>query len=316
MGLDFSFLNERLSGSVEGYYRTTFDLLNYVSAPLGTNFSSRVLSNVGSILNKGVEINLNGVPVETRDWHWSIGGNVTFQDIKITKLLQAGNEDNYSVHVGTTMGSNEGYSSVYKTGYAPFTYYLYRQVYDQNSAPIYNALYDKSGDGKISEEDRYLTGKSPNPWMFFGVNTHLRYKNWDFSINGHGSLGNFALNKVRKGYATSFGLVDEASKGYLSNLNKDFLYPTWIGTMSTPQVYSDLWLEDASFFKIDDINLGYTFKIGKDWIDSIRLAASVQNVCTFTRYTGLDPELTSIDGVDSNFIPRPRLYTLRLNINF
>ena len=316
VGLDFSFLNERLSGSVEGYYRTTFDLLNNVSAPLGTNFSSRVLSNVGSILNKGVEINLNGVPVETRDWHWSIGGNVTFQDIKITKLLQAGNEDNYSVHVGTTMGSNEGYSSVYKTGYAPYTYYLYRQVYDQNGAPIYNALYDKSGDGKISEEDRYLTGKSPNPWMFFGVNTHLRYKNWDFSINGHGSLGNFALNKVRKGYATSFGLVDEASKGYLSNLNKDFLYPTWIGTMSTPQVYSDLWLEDASFFKIDDINLGYTFKIGKDWIDSIRLAASVQNVYTFTRYTGLDPELTTIDGVDSNFIPRPRLYTLRLNINF
>ncbi len=316
VGLDFGFLQDRISGSVEAYYRTTSDLLNEVSAPLGTNFSNRVLTNVGNIVNKGVELNLNFVPVETRNWHWSIGGNVTFQDIKITKLLQAGDEEKYSVHTGGTMGSNEGYSSVYKTGYAPFTYYLYRQVYDQDGQPIFNALYDNSKDGEITEADRYLTGKSPNPWLFFGVNTHLKYKNWDFSMNGHGSIGNYALNKVRKGYATSYGLTDESAKGYLNNLNKDFLYPEWIGTMSTPQAYSDLWLENASFFKIDDINLGYTFKFNKNWINSLRLAASVQNVCTFTAYSGLDPELTSIDGVDSNFIPRPRLYTIRMSINF
>ena len=148
------------------------------------------------------------------------------------------------------------------------------------------------------------------------MNIHFSYKNWDFSMNGHGSIGNYALNKVRKGYSNSYGIVGDTAKGYINNFNNTFLYKDWYGVMGTAQEYSDLWVENASFFKIDDINFGYTFKLGKPWIDSIRVAASVQNVCTFTPYTGLDPELTSADGVDNNFMPRPRLYTLRVNINF
>ena len=314
VGVDFGFLGERLTGSVEAYYRRTFDLLNEVAAPLGTNFSDRVITNVGTIANKGVEINLNGAIIETRDWHWSVGGNVTFQDIKITKLLQdGGDEENYQISVGQTMGANEGYSSVYKTGYAPYTFFLYKQTYFQGE-PIFNSV--ESVDATPNESDRYLTGKSPNPWMFYGLNTRLSYKNFDFSVNAHGSLGNYAINKVRKGYATAYGLLDQASKNYLNNLNNDFLHPDWNGAMKVWQEYSDYWIEDASFFKIDDVNFGYTFKLGKSWIDSIRLAASVQNVVTFTKYTGLDPEIPSIDGVDNNFIPRPRLYTLRMSVNF
>ena len=315
VGLDFAFLGETVTGSIEAYRRETFDLLNEVSAPLGTNFSNRVMSNVGNMLNQGVEINLNYNLIETRDWHWSLGGNVTFQEITITKLTEF--DDDYpGVHVGATMGSNEGYSSLYKTGLSPFTYYLYKQVYDTEGRPIMNMLADMNGDGNITEADRYITNKSAAPWMFFGVNTHVGYKNWDFSINGHGSLGNWALNKVRKGYSYSYGIVDATAKGYINNLNKDFLYPEWQSVMSTAQEYSDLWVEDASFFKIDDINLGYTFKLGRKWGESVRVAGSVQNVCTFTNYSGLDPELPNMDGVDSNFMPRPRLYTVRLNINF
>ena len=315
VGLDFAFLGETVTGSIEAYRRETFDLLNEVSAPLGTNFSNRVMSNVGNMLNQGVEINLNYNLIETRDWHWSLGGNVTFQEITITKLTEF--DDDYpGVHVGTTMGSNEGYSSLYKTGLSPFTYYLYKQVYDTEGRPIMNMLADMNDDGNITEADRYITNKSAAPWMFFGVNTHVGYKNWDFSINGHGSLGNWALNKVRKGYSYSYGIVDATAKGYVNNLNKDFLYPEWQNVMSTAQEYSDLWVEDASFFKIDDINLGYTFKLGRKWAESVRVAGSVQNVCTFTNYSGLDPELPNMDGVDGNFMPRPRLYTVRLNINF
>ena len=317
VGVDFSLLGEKLSGSVEAYYRTTYDLLNYVPAPLGTNFSNYVHANVGNMTNKGIELNLNYNIIETRDLHLSVGGNVTFQDIKISKLLAAGDEDEYpGVHVGQTMGSNEGYSSLYKSGYAPFTFYTYKQLYDADGNPIFNGLYDLSGDGQISEEDRYLTEKSPNPWMFYGLNLHLSYKNWDFSMNGHGSVGNYALNKVRKGYANSYGILDGNTKGYINNLNKDFLYRDWYGVMDTAQEYSDLWIENASFFKVDDINLGYTFKLGKPWIESLRVAGSVQNVFTLTPYSGLDPELPSSDGVDSNFIPRPRLYTVRVSINF
>ena len=317
IGVDYSVLKQKVSGSVELYYRKTYDLLNSVPTPLGTNFSNKVLANVGNMANKGIEINANWNVIETHDWHFSVGGNVTFQDIKITKLLSAGDESDYpGVQVGSTMGSNEGYSSLYKSGWAPYTFYLYKQLYDQNGEPIFNALYDISGDGEITEEDRYLTGKSPNPWMFYGLNMHLSYKNWDFSLNGHGSVGNYAINKVRKGYSTAYGLIDETSKGYINNLNNTYLRKDWYGTMTTPQAYSDLWIENASFFKIDDINAGYTFKLGKPWINSVRVAASIQNVCTLTPYSGLDPELTSVDGVDNNFIPRPRLYTLRVNINF
>ena len=315
VGLDFALLGETLTGSIEAYRRTTFDLLNEVSAPLGTNFSNRVMSNVGNMLNKGIEINLNYNLVETRDWHWSLGGNVTFQDITITKLTEF-DEDYPGVHVGQSMGSNEGYSSLYKKGLAPYTFYLYEQVYNTEGRPIMNMLADLDGDGVITEADRYVTGKSATPWMFYGVNTHVSYKNWDFSINGHGSLGNWALNKVRKGYSYSYGILDSSAKAYLNNLNKDFLYPEWKSVMSTAQEYSNLWVEDASFFKIDDVNLGYTFNLDKKWVESIRVAGSVQNVYTFTRYSGLDPELPSIDGVDNNFMPRPRLYTVRLNINF
>ena len=314
IGLDFGLLGERLTGSVEAYYRNTFDLLNEVAAPLGTNFSDRVLTNVGTIANKGIELNLNGVIIEDRDWHWSVGGNVTFQDIKITKLLQAGGDEKaYQVEVGATMGANEGYSSVYKTGYAPYTFFLYKQTYFKGE-PVFNSV--ESDGGTPTESDRYLTGKSPNPWMFFGLNTHLSWKNFDFSVNAHGSIGNYAINKVRKGYASAYGIKDQASKAYLNNLNKDFLHPEWNEAMKVWQEYSDYWIENASFFKIDDINLGYTFKLNKKWMDSLRVAASVQNVLTITKYTGLDPEIPSSDGVDQNFIPRPRLYTLRLSVNF
>ena len=314
VGVDFGFLGERLTGSIEAYYRRTFDLLNEVAAPLGTNFSDRVLTNVGTIANKGIELNLNGVIIQTKDWHWSLGGNVTFQDIKITKLLQdGGDEANYQVEVGQTMGANEGYSSVYKTGYAPYTFYLYKQTFYKGK-PIFNSV--ESEGATPTESDRYLTGKSPNPWMFFGLNTQLSWKNLDFSVNCHGSVGNYAINKVRKGYASAYGLLDQVSKGYLNNLNKDFLHDDWNEAMKVWQEYSDYWIENASFFKIDDINLGYTFKLDKKWLESIRIAASVQNVATFTKYTGLDPEIPSIDGVDSNFIPRPRLYTFRMSINF
>ena len=314
-GIDFALDGERVTGSVEAYMRNTFDLLNTVATPLGTNFSNYVLANVGNIVNKGVEINLNYNLIETKDTHWSIGGNVTFQDIKITKLLQAGDESEYYVQAGSTMGANEGYSSVFKKGYAPYTFYLYQQMY-LGGEPVYNGVLDLREDGQINEADRYLTGKSPNPWMFFGLNTHYSYKNWDFSLNGHGSVGNYAINKVRKGYSTSYWTLDQTAKGNIRNFNKDYLYPDWTGNMDTCQEYSDLWIENASFFKIDDINVGYTFHLDKRVAKSVRVAGSVQNVATFTGYSGLDPELQAADGVDNNMFPRPRLYTVRVNINF
>ncbi|MBR1576261.1 MAG: SusC/RagA family TonB-linked outer membrane protein [Bacteroidales bacterium] len=315
-GLDFGFVNDRITGSAEAYYRVTDDLLNSVSIPLGGNFTNYLIQNIGQMVNKGIELTLNTVPVETGDWHWSIGGNVTFQDTRITKLT-AKDENYKGVETGGMLGGTDGFSALHRVGQSPNVFYLYEQLYDADGEPVQNGLVDRNGDGIISAEDRYVTGYSPNAWMFYGLNTRVNYKNWDFSMNTHGSVGNMAINAVRKGYSSSFS--DDASKGYLNNFVPAFLYPTWTKLSTDYQSYSNLWIEDASFFKLDDINLGYTWHL-KKFAQSIRLAGSVQNVFILTKYTGLDPELYSTanirDGVDGNLVPRPRLYTVRLNINF
>ncbi len=314
-GLDFGFLNDRITGTVEAYYRNTYDLLNNISIPLGSNFGKQVISNIGTMVNKGIELSANFIPVQTEDWHWEIGGNITFQDVKITKLTNS--DDTYlGVETGTSMGSNVGFSSLHRAGFAPYTYYLYEQLYDENGNPVQNGLVDRNGDGKINSEDRYMTGCSATPWAYYGLSTQLRYKNWDFGINGHGSIGAELINKTAMGYASSYS--DDWTKSYINNLCPKWLLPDWHAATSEAQKYSDLWIEDATFFKIDDINLGYTFNLkcglGKNL--KMRLAASVQNVYTFTKYTGLDPEIGNVDGVDTQIYPRPRLYTLRLNITF
>jgi iron complex outermembrane receptor protein len=314
IGLDFGFANDRVTGTVEGYYRYTYDLLNLVSTPLGSNFSNVVMSNIGNMVNKGVEVALNVIPVETNNWHWSIGGNVTFQDTKITKLTEQNIQGYLGVTTGDGMGGTGGYTSLHRVGYSPYTFYLFQQLYDSKGAAIENGLVDRDGDGQITDSDRYVTGCSPTPWMYFGVNTRLSWKNWDFSINGHGSIGNYVINKVAMGYATSYS--DDYNKGYINNLSNQYLVNGWTAAMINNQKYSDMFIENASFFKIDDINLGYTFRLNKSFIKDIRVAGSVQNVCTFTKYRGLDPEISSETGVDNNIIPRPRLYTLRMSINF
>ena len=210
------------------------------------------------------------------------------------------------------MGANVGFTSLHKAGYAPFTYYLYQQVYDKDGNAIQNALVDRNEDGVINASDRYITGCSPTPWAYYGISTQLRYKNWDFGLNGHGAIGAELINKNAMGYATSYS--DDYTKAYINNLSAVWLLPGWTAAHTEAQKYSDAFIEDASFFKIDDINLGYTFDLKNNL--RIRVAGSVQNVCTFTRYSGLDPEINDSDGVDTEIYPRPRLYTLRLNITF
>ena len=311
VGIDFGFLNGRITGSVEGYFRKTYDLLNNISIPLGSNFGKQIISNIGNMENKGIEISANFIPVETKDWHWEIGGNITFQDVKITKLTN--DDDTYlGVEVGKSMGSNVGFTSLHRAGYAPYTYYLYEQLYDSDGNPIQNALVDRNGDGVVNSEDRYLTGCSPTPWAYYGIHTQVRFRNWDLGLNGHGAIGAELINKNAMGYASSYS--DDYTKSYINNLSREWLIPGWHASTAESQKYSDLFIEDATFFKIDDINLGYTFNLKNDL--KIRLAGSVQNVCTFTKYSGLDPEINDTDGVDTEIYPRPRLYTIRLNITF
>ena len=314
VGIDFGIFGGRINGNVDAYLRKTRDLLNEINTPMGSNFSNKIISNVGDMKNMGIEFNLNFIPIEKKDMRWTINLNGTVQKTEITKLTNTPSEDYYGVQVGSGMSSIGGYTSLYRVGYTPYTYYLYQQAYDENGNALQNVFVDRNGDGSITEDDRYVTGKSIQPKFYYGISSSFSYKNWDFGFNAHGSLGGYALNKIAKNNATSYS--DDHTKGYINNLSTYVLKTGWTESMGEFQQVSDMFLENASFFRLDDINIGYTFDKFAHWNGKIRIGASVQNVFTITDYSGLDPELTVADGVDNNLIPRPRLYTVRLNINF
>ncbi|MDE7005974.1 MAG: SusC/RagA family TonB-linked outer membrane protein, partial [Alistipes sp.] len=210
VGLDFGFLNGRINGSVDAYYRKTDDMLSRVAVPLGGNFSNYVYQNIGSMKNKGVEVSLNFVPVQTKDWHLSIGLNGTFQNTEIMTLPSD------AIDVGGAGGGTGNTAQRHVVGYAPYTFYLWQQAYDADGNAIENGLVDRDGDGQITNADRYMTNKSPNPDFYYGVNLKLTYKNWDFGFNGHGTVGNYMFNDVLRRSATSY-YRDLIGKGFLTN---------------------------------------------------------------------------------------------------
>ena len=309
VGLDFGFLRGRINGSVDAYYRKTDDLISYVNVPLGANFSNYVYQNIGSMENKGDEVSLNFIPVETKDWNLQIGLNGTWQQTKLTELPSA------YIDLGGAGGGTGNTVQRHQVGYAPFTFYVWQQVYDDNGNPIQNALVDRNQDGQITNEDRYMSNKSPNPDFFYGVSLKLSYKNWDFGFNGHGTVGNYMFNDVLRSGATAY-YRDVIDKGYLVNTQPAGAKYGFKDASSTAQCLSDMFLEDASFFRMDDINLGYTFRKVGQGNTQIRVAAGVQNVFVLTKYSGLDPESSVTGGIDGNIYPRPRIYSVRLGINF
>lgn len=311
-GVDFGFIDDRISGSVDAYIRQTDDLLNYVLTPMGSNFGNSVLTNIGSMENRGVEFSLNLIPVQTRDWHLSIGFNGTFQETMFTKLNNTDDPD-YAIQVGSITKGTGSLLSVHKVGYAPYSYRTFQQIYDSDGKPIQNALVDRNGDGVITDDDRYISGKSPNPDFFYGISFKLTYRNWDFGFNGHGSAGNWLFNDFASANSTS---NLDVNAGNLPNFAQYVKKTGFTAANSGEQWYSDLFLENASFFRMDDINLGYTFRGIKNWNGDIRLAFSAQNVFVITKYSGIDPEIPGTEGIDGTMWPRPRTFSLRVNINF
>ncbi len=312
-GLDFGFVADRITGSVDVYRRDTDDLLNTVLTPMGANFGNSLLTNIGSMRNEGVELSLNVIPVETKDASLSMGFTGTFQNTVFTKLNNT-DDPNYALEESNISGGTGNKIARHKVGYAPYTFYPYQQLYDSTGKPIQNGFVDRDGDGIITTADRYMSGKSPNPDFFYGVNMKFTYKRWDFGFNGHGSVGNWVFNNVKGGGSSAnFVAANVSVDNYLNYVKET----GFIGTNSIEQYTTDLFLEDASFFRMDDINLGYTFPNFKKWENAnLRVALSCQNVFVITKYSGLDPEIPGVNGVDSSIWPRPRFYSLRINFNF
>ena len=312
LGLDFGFLDERISGNVDAYLRYTNDLLNSVQVPMGANFGNKLMTNIGSILNKGIEVALSGIPVKTPLWNVQVGVNATLQDTRFTKL-NATDDPGYYIETGNISRGTGNFLCRQMVGYSPYTYYAYQQKYDEDGNPLQNQFVDRNEDGQITEADRYMTGKSVAPNFFYGLNLKVSYKTWDFGINGHGSAGTWVFNDFMS--ANSTASIDMNS-GSLPNQALLVKKTGFTKPNSSQQWYSDYFIENASFFRLDDINLGYTFRSVGHLDADLRLGLAVQNVFIITGYSGMDPETTSESGIDSTIWPRPRTFSLRLNLNF
>lgn len=314
-GLDWGLFGDRLTGTIDLYRRDTDDLLNSVITPMGANFGNTVLTNIGSMRNQGVEFSLNTILVETQDMSLALGMNGTFQQTEFTKLNNT-DDPNYYVQAANSGISRGTGNNIARqmVGWAPYTFCLFKQVYDADGAPIQNAFVDLNEDGVISQADRYMTGKSPNPDFFFGLHLKLSYKNWDFGLNGHGSVGNYVFNDLQGANSSTFVDLNVGSLPNCLESVKKFGFEL---ANSTEQYYSDMFLENASFFRLDDVNLGYTFRSIGNWKNAnLRLGFTAQNLFVLTQYSGIDPELPGVNGIDGSIWPRPRTYSFRVNFNF
>jgi iron complex outermembrane receptor protein len=303
-GIDFGFLDDRITGSVDYYTRKTEDLLATVPVAAGTNFNKEMLSNVGNISSKGVEITLNATPIKSKNWTWDVSANATYQTTKITNLRL----NELSESPNTLTGAIEShYVQVLSEGYAPYSYYVYKQVYDEATGkPLEGVYADLNGDGVIDSNDLYHY-HSPAPDWILGFSTSLRYKKWTISTSLRANLGNYLYN----GMAMNTGAWETMSYNdyQLNRLSSSYLKTGF----QVRQHESDLYVENASFLKMDNLQLSYDFGQVTKWL---RLNASimVQNVFTITNYTGVDPECQS--GIDMTVYPRPRTYSLTLGLDF
>ena len=312
VGLDLGFANDRLTASIDYYYRKTTDLINTVTVAAGSNFRNKVTSNVGELHNQGVEFSLTYRPIVTKDWRWEVGYNFTYNDNKIDKLVASNDPDYKILHGGLAVGDagSDGIQA-WAVGHPVSAYYTYQQVYDKNGQPIEGEFVDRNGDGIINSNDRYFYKKADAD-VLMGFTSKLIYKNWDFSFSLRASLGNYAYNAVE---ANSSNVDVERLYNGSSwhNVPTMVLEKKW-NYVSTEDALSDYFIQNASFLKCDNITIGYSFEKLFKLPISGRIYATAQNVFTITKYKGIDPEING--GYDGNIYPRPFTGVLGLNLNF
>ena len=304
VGLDFGFFNDRFGGSVDAYHRTTDGLIAFVPVPAGANLSDLLLTNVGETVSRGLEIGLNAGLMRTDEITWNLDYNITFQDLEITRLT-LGEDPNFFIPQGGISGGVGNTIQLWKTGIDPTTFFVYRQVYDQDGQPVEGAYIDVNDDNVITEADRQPYKKA-TPDFFMGLTNSFTYKDFDFSFTWRGSFGGYMYNNTQSasGFRTAGTVTPQP---YYSNFNANVLESEFVNN----QFFSDYYIRSADFVRLDNIAVGYLFAMEE--VD-LRATLAATNVLTITNYEGLDPEIAG--GIDNNFYPRPRTFTLGLNLRF
>lgn len=319
LGIDYGFLDNRITGAVDLYYKNTTDLLNYTTLSAGQGFVNAITRNSGNMVNRGVEFSIIGQVIKTKDVNWDVSFNATYNENKITKLSE---NDALSTSPGNLTGGISGGTGnsiqINSIGYPRNSFYVYQQVYGADGKPLDGVFVDRNKDGVINEQDRYRY-HSPDPKFILGLSSSFSYKKFNAGFTMRANLGNYVYNNVFSNTGTQKTLFNTTTN-VLGNVSTDFLSSNLSG-QSDRTILSDYWVENGSFLRMDNANIGYNFgKIRKS--ASLSLTFNVQNVFIITNYKGLDPETVKFDnsvftpGVDNNFYPRPRTFVLGLNLNF
>ncbi|MFC3334663.1 SusC/RagA family TonB-linked outer membrane protein [Flavobacterium palustre] len=312
LGIDYGFFNDRITGSLNYFDKKSTDLLAEIAVPDGANIRNQGFFNIGSVRTKGIEFNIQSDIIKNDNLTWNLAFNTTYIDQKIDQL-------------GITVPGFQGYFTgdniaggggnkiqINSVGFTPNSFFLYEQLYDANKKPIAGAYVDRNGDGQLDDGDRYRANK-PAPDYTFGLFSTVNYKNFDFTMNWRASLGNYIFDNVSSnlGYSDA-GLRRQTD---LSNVSTDYLNTGFtFEDNGTSRYLSDYYLKDASFIKLDNVTIGYTFDKKVFKVASVRFTAGVQNVLVLTKYNGLDPE--KFNGIDNNVYPRARTFLFGVNANF
>lgn len=308
IGLDYGFLNGRITGTIDYYSKKTKDLLADIPVADGSGLTNHLFTNVGNMESKGAEFAINAVAVSTKDVKWNIGYNVTYNEVTLTNLSKTGKNSNVPIGVGNIPGGVGNTIQAYLVGATPNAFLVNKQVYDANGKPLEGVYVDINHNGVFDAgvADRYIY-KQPNPKFFMGFNSSVDYKKWTLGFSMRANLGNYIYNA----FAASTG----ATAG--------FKFPNYLGNLSSSvlntnfqkyQLFSDYYVENGSFLRMDNANLSYNFGKILDGKARLRVSANVSNVFVITKYTGLDPEVQG--GIDNNFYPRPRVFAFGLNLGF
>ena len=306
LGLDFGFAENRISGSLDYYSRQTKDLLSLVPQAPGRNFDIQITSNIGKMESSGLEFVLNTIPIKTKNLTWDLGFNIAYNTVKITDLGPT-----YSaIQQSGISGGTGNYIGVHAVGYEPFTFNVYQQVYDPKTGKPIEGLYeDRNRDGSVDPSDLYYY-KKPAPDYLVGFNTQVSYKKWSFGLAAHGSFGNYLYNN----YASNNGVLRNITNPvhFVSNGSTNYSATGFVNN----RYLSNYYIENASYVRLDNINIGYN--AGKVFSNkaTLRVNLSIQNVFVITQYSGLDPESSDVHGIDNNIYPRPRVFSLGCNLDF
>ncbi|MCA0132576.1 SusC/RagA family TonB-linked outer membrane protein [Winogradskyella alexanderae] len=303
VAIDFGFFNNRITGTVDAYYRETEDLLATVPVPAGSNLTDLITTNVGAITSRGIEFSLNGVIAQKEDFGWDTNFNLTFQEQEITKLSLS-DDPNFFIQTGGISGGVGNNIQIWKPGFDPSTFFVFRQVYDNDGNPIEGAYVDVNGDNQITEADRQAYKKA-TPDAFIGFTNNFRYKSFDLNFTFRGSFGNYVYNNVASDRGNLNAIIGQP--GYNANPHASILDTEFTGQ----NLFSDAYIQRADFVRLDNISLGYTFPFEKV---KLRASLTATNLFVITEYDGLDPEIGN--GIENNFYPRTRDVVLGLNFTF